>query len=89
MSAFVLNHQLSTDYQPANRTRVQLKNNMNSKQFLALVALMGGEASAFWRMECRGTTAQARLDPLVDYGKPGAHVHQVFGSGGEISSPMS
>lgn len=61
---------------------------MNSKQLLALVALMGGEASAFWRMECRGTTAQARLDPLVDYGKVGAHAHQIFGSGGEIPSPM-
>lgn len=55
---------------------------MNSKQLIALVALMGGQASAFWRMECRGTTAQARIDPLVNPGTIGDHAHQIFGSGG-------
>lgn len=55
---------------------------MNSKQLITLVALMGGQASAFWRMECRGTTAQARIDPLVNPGTIGDHAHQIFGSGG-------
>ena len=58
---------------------------MNSKQLLAFytAALLGGKASAFWRMECRGVSGQARLDPLVDAGKLGAHAHEIFGSGGE------
>ena len=60
---------------------------MNSKQFLTLVALMGGQASAFWRMECRGTVGQARIDPLVNPGAVGSHAHQIFGSGGELLSP--
>lgn len=61
---------------------------MNSKQVLALVALMGGQAFAFWRMECRGTTAQARIDPLVNPGVIAHHSHQIFGSGGEFSPPI-
>lgn len=60
---------------------------MNSKQLLSLgatVALMGGQASAFWRMECRGTTGQARIDPLISPGTVADHAHQIFGSGGEF-----
>lgn len=62
---------------------------MNSKQLLSLyatVALFGGHAAAFWRMECRGTTGQARIDPLVSPGKVADHAHEIFGSGGEFPS---
>lgn len=61
---------------------------MNYKQFLtfATAALMGGQASAFWRMECRGVSGQARLDPLMSPGEVGEHAHEIFGSGGKFTS---
>lgn len=65
---------------------------MNSKQLLSLsatVALFGGQAAAFWRMECRGTTGQARIDPLMYPGKVEGHAHQIFGSSGGFPSSMS
>ncbi|KAI7783434.1 wsc domain-containing protein [Diaporthe eres] len=58
---------------------------MNSKQLLSLyatVAFFGGHAAAFWRMECRGVTGQARIDPLVNPGEVADHAHEIFGSGG-------
>lgn len=64
---------------------------MNSKQLLSLsatVALFGGHAAAFWRMECRGVTGQARIDPLVNPGVVADHAHEIFGSGGEFQSLM-
>ncbi|ROV90211.1 hypothetical protein VMCG_10258 [Cytospora schulzeri] len=61
---------------------------MNNKQILAFLsaALLGGQASAFWRMECRGVSGEARLDPLVNPGAIGSHAHEVFGSGGFAST---
>lgn len=61
---------------------------MNSKQLLSLGATVAlyGQAAAFWRMECRGTTGQARIDPLISPGKVADHAHEIFGSGGEFSS---
>lgn len=63
---------------------------MNSKQILAFItaSLLGGQASAFWRMECRGVSGQARLDPLVDEGVVGSHVHEIFGSGGKFTARL-
>ncbi|KUI61089.1 hypothetical protein VP1G_08259 [Cytospora mali] len=57
---------------------------MNNKQILAFIsaALLGGQASAFWRMECRGVSGQARIDPIVNPGTVGEHAHEIFGSGG-------
>lgn len=61
---------------------------MNSKQILAFTtaALLGGQATAFWRMECRGVSGQARIDPLVDPGTIGSHAHEIFGSGGKFAT---
>lgn len=63
---------------------------MNNKQILAFLsaALLGGQASAFWRMECRGVSGQARIDPIVNPGVTATHAHEIFGSGGfaEIAS---
>lgn len=58
---------------------------MRSVQIIALaLAAIGTPVSAFWRMECRGVSGRARLDPLVDYNEvPGAHAHEIFGSGGK------
>ncbi|KAI0009567.1 hypothetical protein F4779DRAFT_364458 [Xylariaceae sp. FL0662B] len=38
--------------------------------------------SAFWRMECRGSSGLARMDPIVDTGKVSAHSHTIHGSSG-------
>jgi hypothetical protein len=46
----------------------------------ALNAITG--VSAFWRMQCFGRTALARVDPVVDYGVPAQHAHSLHGSSG-------
>ena len=51
--------------------------------FLAILAL-AFEADAFWRLECRGRVGLARIDPLVNFGKPSQHVHAIHGSSGEF-----
>ncbi|KAK3955386.1 hypothetical protein QBC32DRAFT_359474 [Pseudoneurospora amorphoporcata] len=51
------------------------------KVSVAILAVAGG-AEAFWRMECRGTLAVGRIDPLLNYGEPAAHVHSIHGSSG-------
>jgi hypothetical protein len=58
---------------------------MTSKT-LATFAILGmsSVAEAFWRMECRGSTGVARIDPLVDFGKISGHAHTVQGSSGEL-----
>lgn len=63
---------------------------MNSKQILAFAtaALMSGQVSAFWRMECRGVSGQARIDPLMQPGTVGEHVHEIFGSGGKFATNL-
>ncbi|CAN8096042.1 unnamed protein product [Discula destructiva] len=54
----------------------------STKLIAAALAVAGTPVSAFWRMECRGASGQARIDPLVDFGRVGHHAHEVFGSGG-------
>lgn len=49
------------------------------KLTIANLALLGTPAFAFWRMECRGVNGRARIDPLVNYGEVGSHVHEIFG----------
>lgn len=57
----------------------------STKLIATTIAVVGTPVSAFWRMECRGVSGQARLDPLVDYGLEGGHhSHEIFGSGGEL-----
>ncbi|KAK8040818.1 hypothetical protein PG994_013825 [Apiospora phragmitis] len=55
-----------------------------TKSLVLLVACLDAIAgvSAFFRMECRGRLAMARLDPLVDTGEIGSHVHAIHGSSG-------
>ncbi|KAK4043458.1 hypothetical protein C8A01DRAFT_43585 [Parachaetomium inaequale] len=48
---------------------------------LAILASVSG-AAAFWRMECRGLGALARLDPLIDPGVASQHAHAIHGSSG-------
>ncbi|KFY06255.1 hypothetical protein V492_08098 [Pseudogymnoascus sp. VKM F-4246] len=45
-------------------------------------AVLAGSAEAFWRMECRGRSGLARIDPLVNPGVASAHAHTIFGSSG-------
>ena len=35
--------------------------------------------SAFWRLTCQSSIGLARVDPLVSFDKPGAHVHSLKG----------
>jgi hypothetical protein len=39
------------------------------------------EASAFWRLPCRGRTGVARIDPLANFGRVGDHAHVIHGGG--------
>ncbi|KAI1425857.1 hypothetical protein F5Y12DRAFT_784308 [Xylaria sp. FL1777] len=56
---------------------------MTSKTLVALAILgMSSMTEAFWRMECRGSTGAARIDPIVDFGKISGHAHTVHGSSG-------
>ncbi|KAK9777839.1 hypothetical protein AB5N19_04550 [Seiridium cardinale] len=47
---------------------------------ILLNALSG--VSAFWRMECRGRTALARMDPLMSFDATAQHAHTIHGSSG-------
>lgn len=49
-------------------------------------ALLMGQADAFFRMECRGVTALARMDPLVNPGGVSSHAHTVSGGNGKHKS---
>ncbi|KAI0835291.1 hypothetical protein F5Y06DRAFT_137624 [Hypoxylon sp. FL0890] len=40
------------------------------------------DAAAFWRMECRGRSGLARMDPIMDAGVVSPHIHTVHGSSG-------
>lgn len=55
---------------------------VDSTLMTALAAGLIAPADAFWRLPCRGRTGVARIDPIVDPGKPAAHVHSLHGSGG-------
>ncbi|KAI1305715.1 hypothetical protein F5Y03DRAFT_150063 [Xylaria venustula] len=56
---------------------------MNSKILAALAILgMSSVTEAFWRMECRGVSGVARIDPIVDFNKISGHSHTVHGSSG-------
>ncbi|KAI5283781.1 hypothetical protein KEM54_001854 [Ascosphaera aggregata] len=48
----------------------------------AFTAAFIAPADAFWRLPCRGRSGVARIDPIVDPGRPAAHVHSLHGSGG-------
>jgi hypothetical protein len=46
-------------------------------------ALLVGNVDAFWRMPCLSRSGLARIDPLVNPGATGAHVHAIHGSSGK------
>jgi hypothetical protein len=48
-----------------------------------LVAAFVASTNAFWRMECKGRSGLARIDPLVSPGEVAQHVHAIHGSGGK------
>ncbi|KAI1370870.1 hypothetical protein F4677DRAFT_437149 [Hypoxylon crocopeplum] len=56
---------------------------MATKALFALILLcVFKDVSAFWRMECRGRTGLARIDPIMDAGVISPHIHTVHGSSG-------
>ena len=42
-----------------------------------------GVPKSFWRLPCRGQSGIGRVDPLMDPGGPGSHVHTIAGGNGE------
>lgn len=55
---------------------------------LAIVAaivmvLFISNVSAFWRLECDGSVGLARMDPLINPGTSGDHVHSIKGGSGK------
>ncbi|KAI1125862.1 hypothetical protein F5Y10DRAFT_222383 [Nemania abortiva] len=56
---------------------------MTSKTLVTFALLgMSSVVNGFWRMECRGNTGVARIDPIIDFGKISGHAHTVQGSSG-------
>ncbi|KAI3321901.1 hypothetical protein HD806DRAFT_149827 [Xylariaceae sp. AK1471] len=56
---------------------------MTSKTLAAFAILgMASVTEAFWRMECRGSTGLARMDPILDPNQVSGHAHTVHGSSG-------
>ena len=45
-----------------------------------------GNANAFWRLECDGSVGLARMDPLMNYGTAGDHVHSIKGGSGKSTN---
>ncbi|KAI0471752.1 hypothetical protein GGR56DRAFT_682008 [Xylariaceae sp. FL0804] len=52
------------------------------KASIAAAALGAAPVTAFWRMECRGETGLARIDPIESPGEISGHTHSILGSGG-------
>ena len=50
---------------------------------LGLAMLAAPGADAFWRMECRGRSGLARIDPLVNPGAKSSHAHTIAGGSGK------
>jgi hypothetical protein len=46
---------------------------------LTVLSILVLEASAFWRLPCRQALTIERVDPLVDFGVVGQHVHTIHG----------
>lgn len=55
-----------------------------SKLIPAALTLASG-VQAFFRMECQGRLAVARMDPMMSPGKPAQHAHSIHGSSGKFS----
>jgi len=42
-----------------------------------------GRANAFWRLLCDASVGLASMDPLMNYGTVGDHVHSIKGGSGK------
>lgn len=49
---------------------------------LALGLLFAPSAHAFWRLSCSQPVLDARVDPIVSFGKASSHAHTIQGSNG-------
>lgn len=56
---------------------------MMAKSTAVALLLLAAQASCFWRMGCRGTTAFGRIDPIVQPGDISAHVYAAHGGSSE------
>ena len=56
-----------------------------------LMVLFISNVNAFWRLECDGSVGLARMDPLINPGTSGDHVHSIKGGSGKypVSSGFS
>ncbi|KAL8858636.1 MAG: hypothetical protein Q9178_004930 [Gyalolechia marmorata] len=61
--------------------------NQFSRAAAVAVTLCGTAVNAFWRLECDGSIALARIDPLMDFDGLSDHVHIL--KGGSAFSPKS
>ncbi|KXJ92933.1 hypothetical protein Micbo1qcDRAFT_52142 [Microdochium bolleyi] len=52
---------------------------LKSAGAIALLSAASG-VDAFWRMQCKGRTGTALIDPIVDFGKVADHAHVFHGS---------
>ena len=49
----------------------------------AYLFLKLGNVDAFWRLLCDGSVGLARMDPLMEPGRVGDHVHSIKGGSGK------
>lgn len=49
-----------------------------------IMVFMIGNVNAYWRLECDGSVGLARLDPLMNFGTVGDHVHSIKGGSGKF-----
>ncbi|WEW56175.1 hypothetical protein PRK78_001612 [Emydomyces testavorans] len=53
----------------------------NAVALAGVITTMAAPSMAFWRLPCRGVLGVARIDPIMDPGKPSVHVHSIHGGG--------
>jgi len=62
---------------------------VNNMIVAILLLLNLGHVNAFWRLLCDGSVGLARMDPLMNYGNVGDHVHSIKGGSGKSSHPSN
>ena len=83
----LLTAKLSTHSPTTLKTKAELSTydmHSNSKLIASATLFLGlfGQVHSFWRLQCEGIAGLGRIDPLVNPGKPSAHLHTIKGSGG-------
>ena len=59
--------------------------NRFSRAAAVAITLSGTAVNAFWRLECDGSIALARIDPLMDFDGLSDHVHILKGGSGKFN----